>query len=186
MKILITYSSGFGTTREVAEKIGQILKQADLLSVDLLPIDEVSSVVPYDTVILGSSVRAGHPLANMVDFIAHHRRHLETKRVAIFLVCLCANSEEGRCKAVEDQLPQLLRHFPTIHPFAVEAFGGKIDFDKLNPVMRKLMRHVLEKSGLPADGSVDTRDWKLIEQWALSLRDELTAAARTSPIIADK
>jgi len=68
----------------------------------------------------------------------------------------------------------------------VEAFGGKIDFDKLNPVMRKLMRHVLEKSGLPVDGSVDTRDWSLIEQWALSLRDELTAAARTSPIIADK
>ncbi|HNY89960.1 MAG TPA: flavodoxin domain-containing protein [bacterium] len=186
MQILITYSSGFGTTREVAEKIGQILQKADLLSVDLLPIDEVSTVAPYDTVILGSSIRAGHPLANMVDFIALHRHHLESKRVAIFLVCLCANSEEGRCKAMEDQLPQLLRRFPNLHPFAVEAFGGKIDFDKLNPVMRKLMRHVLEQSGLPADGSVDTRDWKLIEQWALRLRDELASAARTSPVTADK
>jgi menaquinone-dependent protoporphyrinogen oxidase len=185
MKILITYSSGFGTTREISEKISQVLQKEKHFRVDLLSVDDVTEIRAYDAVILGSSIRADHPLANVIDFLAQHRHELEHKHVALFLVCLCANCEEGRTKIKEEYLPQLLSRFPTIHPIAIESFGGKIDFDKLNPVMQSLMRRVLEKTCLPTEGSVDTRDWEFIEQWAISLRNKLLALQHSAPIPAD-
>ncbi|HNW58366.1 MAG TPA: flavodoxin domain-containing protein [bacterium] len=183
MQILITYSSGYGTTREVAEKIGQVLEAEPHFHVDLLSIEEVTSIRAYDAVVLGSSVRASHPMANVVDFLALHRHQLEEKQVAIFLVCLEANSEEGRCKVRQEHLLLLLDHFPTIHPISAEAFGGKIDFAKLNPVMQSLMRRVLEQTSLPTEGSVDTRDWAFIEQWATDLREKLLTQQPSSPVI---
>ncbi|HOT96083.1 MAG TPA: flavodoxin domain-containing protein [bacterium] len=182
MQILITYSSGYGTTREVAERIGQVLTVEPLFHVELVSIDEVTSIRPYEAVILGSSVRASHPLANVVDFLALHRHELENKQVALFLVCLEANSAEGRCKVRHEHLPQLLDRFPTIHPIAAEAFGGKIDFARLNPVMQSLMRRVLEQTALPTEGSVDTRDWAFIEQWAADLRQKLLSLQPSSPV----
>jgi menaquinone-dependent protoporphyrinogen IX oxidase len=182
MQILITYSSGYGTTREVAETIGQLLREEPLFQVEILSIDKVKSVRPYDAVVLGSSVRASHPLANVVDFLARHRHLLEEKQVAFFLVCLEANSEEGRCKVKQEHLPHLMERFPTIRPISSEAFGGKIDFNKLNPVMQSLMRRVLEKTSLPTEGSVDTRDWEFIKQWAIDLRNKLLQIQHSSPI----
>ena len=184
MHILVTYSSGFGTTREIAEKIGQVLQAEPLFQVDVLSIDEVSSIKTYDTIVLGSSVRAEHPLANLVDFIALHRHELEEKQVALFLVCLSANTEEGRCKARAEHLPHLLNRFPHIRPIAAEVFGGKIDLNKLNPVMQSLMRRFLEKMALPTEGNIDTRDWVFIQQWAIDLRDTLLALHHSSPVSA--
>ncbi len=186
MKILVTYSSGYGTTREIAEKICQILQEENAFQVDIISIDEVVRINQYETVIVGSSVRAEHPLANVVDFIALHRHELEQKHVALFLVCLGANCEQGRKNIKDGYLPKLMSHFPRINPIAVEAFGGKIDFDKLNPVMQSLMRRVLEKNSLPNEGSVDTRDWDFIDNWAVALRAKLIALASqdSTPITA--
>jgi len=173
MKILVAYSSGYGTTREVAEEIKSVLSEDKSFVVDLQSIDDVEAIDAFDGVVLGSSVRAEHTMANMVDFLTRHRHELRDKPFALFLVCLSANCETGR-EAVKNQyIPQLLQKYPVLKPIALEAFGGKIDFDRLNPVMKNLMRRVLEKSGLPTSGSVDTRDWDYIRQWAAALRQTL-------------
>lgn len=173
MKILVTYSSGYGTTQEVAEEIKTILSEEKSFEVDLISIDDVKDIRPYDSVVLGSSVRAEHPMANVIDFLALHRHELQDKAVAFFLVCLSANCELGREEVKNKFLPVFQQRFPQIKPVAAEAFGGKIDFNRLNPVMQNLMRRVLEKSGLPSEGSVDTRDWSYIRQWAAELRATL-------------
>jgi menaquinone-dependent protoporphyrinogen oxidase len=174
MKILLTFSSGYGTTREVSEEISKILK-GEKTEVDVQSIDDVQSIESYDCVIVGSSVRADKPLANVRDFFSVNNIALRKKKVAVFAVCLLANNEEGREKVKQEYLAPFLEKYPEIHPIGIEAFGGKIDFDKLNPVMQSLMKRVLEKTGLATEGSIDTRDWDFIKNWAKKIKAQLDA-----------
>jgi menaquinone-dependent protoporphyrinogen IX oxidase len=169
MKALIAYSSGYGATEEVSQEIGRVLQQQNGLQVDVVSIDEVNGIKDYDVIIVGSSVRAERPLANVRDFFRRYRFLLPTKYVALFAVCLAAKDEEGRKKVKKEYLSQIIDKYPDLKVVASEAFGGKIDFDKLNPVMQNLMHRVLDKTGIPTFGSVDTRDWNFIRGWAESL-----------------
>ncbi|MBN2355463.1 hypothetical protein JXO59_05080, partial [candidate division KSB1 bacterium] len=173
MHILIAYSSGYGATREVSEEIAKILLEEPSFRVDVNSIDRVDVIEGYDTVVIGSSVRADKAMANVRDFIGAHRFELTQKKLALFLVCLTANCKEGRDKVLKDYMPPILEKYPHIHPISSEAFGGKIDFDRLNPVMQSLMKRVLEKTGVPTQGSVDTRDWEYIRSWAKQLKNLL-------------
>jgi menaquinone-dependent protoporphyrinogen IX oxidase len=170
MKALIAYSSGYGTTEEVSLEIGQVLQQGNGLQVDIISIDEVNGIKDYDVIIVGSSVRADRPLANVRDFFRRYRFVLPVKYVALFAVCLAAKDEKGREKVKKEYLSQITDKYPHLRVVASEAFGGKIDFDKLNPVMQNLMHRVLDKTGIPTFGSVDTRDWNFIRSWAENLR----------------
>lgn len=177
MKVLITYSSGYGTTKEIAERIAQILSSSDDLLVTVQSVDDVIDITDFAAVIIGTSVRADRPLANVRDFFAQHNVELAKKHLAIFAVCLAANCSEGRDKVKRDYIAQITDKYPDLKPLSTEAFGGKIDFEQLNPVMQQLMKRVLAKIGIESEGSVDTRDWDFIESWAVELRDRLRKAA---------
>ena len=181
MNILITYSSGFGSTREIAFKIDDVLKENFGFNIETKSIDDINDLAPYDTVIVGSSVRADRPLANVRDFFARFRSVLDKKSFVLFAVCLTANCEQGRDKVKKDYLSQITEKYPEMEPVAIEAFGGKIDFDQLNPVMQGLMRRVLEKTGLPVNGSVDTRDWDFINTWTIELGKKLSVLEKGIP-----
>jgi menaquinone-dependent protoporphyrinogen oxidase len=170
MNILIAYSSGLGSTKEVSEKIGQVLKIHPSVKVDVQSIDDAVDIEQYETVIIGSTVRADRPLANVRDFFARHRFSLPNKKVALFAVCLSANCHSGQQKVKDEYLSQITEKYPKIDVVSLAAFGGKINFDQLNPVMQLLMKKVLAKTGIPTVGSVDTRDWEYITSWAESLK----------------
>jgi len=176
MNILITYSSGYGATKEVAEKVSSVLAGEPGFKITTISIDDVETIHDYDAVIVGSSVRADRPLANVRDFFARYAELLTKKHVAIFAVCLAANNECGREKVKREYISQITEKYPALAPLRTEAFGGKIDFEKLNPVMQQLMKRVLEKTGISTQGTVDTRDWGFIESWAVDLRQQLAKA----------
>ncbi|MBN1560170.1 flavodoxin domain-containing protein [candidate division KSB1 bacterium] len=177
MKVLVTYSSGYGATKEVAEKIAKILDNTAGLVVTVMSIDAVSGIHEYDAVIVGSSVRADRPLANVRDFFARYNSELAQKQLAIFVVCLAANCAEGCERVKNEYIAQITARYPRLNPIGTEAFGGKIDFDQLNPVMQQLMKSTLKKIGIETEGSVDIRNWDLIEAWAFELRTKLQKAA---------
>jgi menaquinone-dependent protoporphyrinogen oxidase len=54
-KVLVAYASKYGSTAEIAERIGQVLTKAGL-SVDVLPADRVRQLDLYRAVVLGSAV----------------------------------------------------------------------------------------------------------------------------------
>lgn len=173
MNILIAYASGFGSTKEIAEKIGQILQEPPALQVTLQAMEAVTDVSPFDAIVLGSSIRADQPLVSIMDFMAQNRTTLRQKNIAVFLVCLTANCQCGRDKVRHEYISPIYEKYPDMNIISSESFGGKIDFDKLNPVMQMLMKRVLEKTGIPAQGSVDTRDWNFISGWAHHLKEKL-------------
>ena len=57
-QVLVTYATKYGATREIAEKIGQTIQQAGF-QVDVLPVDGVRDLAPYQAIVLGSAVYAG-------------------------------------------------------------------------------------------------------------------------------
>lgn len=168
MNILIIYSSAFGTTQKTAEKIGNVLKAAQF-SVTVLSIDQTHSLDGYDTVIMGSSIRASRILANVRDFIGRFKNDLASKNLFFFVVCLTAKCEKGRKTAIEDYINPVFEKYPELVPVDTQAFGGKIEADKFNPVMKRMMRRVVNQAGLPDKNNIDVTNTSNIEDWANKL-----------------
>jgi menaquinone-dependent protoporphyrinogen IX oxidase len=180
MNILIVYSSGYGTTRDIAFEIGKILSQHETLNVTLKPVDEIEHLGHYDFVMVGSSIRADKLLANTRDFLSRFHLELATKNVALFLVCLSAMTTEGQRKVYREYVPQITETYPDIKPISIKAFAGKIDFNRLNPVMKNLVKYVLLKLDIPSKHSVDARNWQQIQNWAEQIRERLVKESNLS------
>ena len=176
MKTLIVYSSGFGTTREISEKIANFFVMNSTITVDLKSIDQIENIKSYESVIIGSSIRADKPMANTRDFLSLYHQQLARKRVAIFLVSLSAITAKGRNKVLNEFLPILLEGYPEIKPIEIGILAGKIDFEKLNPVMQNLVRYIIAKLDVPVKGSLDARNWKHIEQWSESVLKKISTS----------
>ncbi|TAL26416.1 MAG: flavodoxin, partial [Nitrospirae bacterium] len=54
-KILVAYATKYGATAEIAEKIGQVLRDAGF-SVDVMIVHSIKDFDSYDAVVLGSAV----------------------------------------------------------------------------------------------------------------------------------
>ncbi len=57
--ILVTFSTIYGSTQEVAERVAATLREQGL-DVDLLPIKQVRSLDPYRAVVLGAPLYMFH------------------------------------------------------------------------------------------------------------------------------
>ncbi|HEY3397293.1 MAG TPA: flavodoxin domain-containing protein [Armatimonadota bacterium] len=173
MRILVAYVSGFGATEEVAKEIASILAHHHV--VDLRPLNNVRSLDAYEAVVVGSSLRADKWLGGMFKFLSRFRTELAARPLAIFTIALTARTLDGSRRVVNESLPKLMARFPELHPVATEAFGGVLNFDKYNPVIRTIMRRVAQQEGLPTSGLSDFRDWEAIRHWAAQLGEELAA-----------
>ena len=54
-QVLVAYGTKYGATAGIAEKIGEVLREASLQA-DVLPADQVGDLAPYSAVVLGSAV----------------------------------------------------------------------------------------------------------------------------------
>lgn len=73
-QILVAYATKYSATEEIAEKIGQVLRQAGL-SADVLPAERVSNLSPYKAVVLGGAVYVGRWRKNAATFLAEALGH---------------------------------------------------------------------------------------------------------------
>ena len=82
-QILVAYATKYGATEEIAEKIGQVLRQAGL-SADVLPAEHVSNLSPYKAVVLGGAVYVGRWRKNAATFLKANEKVLAEKLVWLF------------------------------------------------------------------------------------------------------
>jgi menaquinone-dependent protoporphyrinogen oxidase len=167
--ILVAYASRAGSTAEVAQAIGQILREVGA-EVDVCSVERVRSVAGYDALVLGSAIWAGRPLPEALRFAASQRRALAELPVAYFALCeiLRVDTPANRDRARGFLAP--LREIR--EPVALEAFAGKKDYSSVHPFVRWLMIHVLHSP----EG--DWRDWDKIRAWAAGLPLRLARAER--------
>ncbi|MDY0020773.1 MAG: flavodoxin domain-containing protein, partial [Anaerolineae bacterium] len=81
--VLVTYGTKHGATKEIAEKIGQVLQESGL-TVDVQNARHVADLTPYNAVVLGSGVYIGAWCKEAAAFLQTNAEKLATLPVWIF------------------------------------------------------------------------------------------------------
>jgi len=166
-KILVTYASKYGSTREVAESIAGVLGEHGL-EVDVIPADDVSGLDGYSAVVLGSSLYFFMVHSAAKRFLRRYGTALEKLPFAVFGMGPIEDTPE-QFEGARQNLDKTLEKHAELKPVAVAVFGGKVTpsglrFPDNNPAFRKM-------------GATDIRDWDAIRTWAESLPPAFGIAA---------
>ena len=164
-QVLVAYATKYGATAEIAEKIGEALRQAGLAA-DVLPAASVSDLSAYQGVVLGSAVYIGQWRKEAVRFLQAYETDLAEK-----LVWLFSSGPTGEGDPVELvqgwQLPGKLQPIADrIGARDLAVFHGAVDVTKLNFLEKWMLKNVKSPTG-------DFRDWEALKSWATAIADEL-------------
>ena len=171
-QVLVAYGTKYGGTAEIAEGIGQVLRDAGLV-VDVMPADRAGDPSRYDGVIVGSGVYIGQWRKEAATFVKDHAAALAGRKVWLFS---SGPTDEGDPVELLNgwRLPGKLQEtVDDISPQEVAVFHGVLNPDKLNFIERWMIKRVGSSMG-------DFRDWEAISAWARSIADELQAAGSAS------
>jgi menaquinone-dependent protoporphyrinogen oxidase len=167
-QVLVAYATKYGATAEIAEKIGQVLRQAGLRT-DVLPMDRVGNLTPYQAVVLGSAVYIGKWRKEAVKFLQANEKALAERQVWLF-----SSGPTGEGDPVE--LTQGWRFPGKLQPIAdrirprdIAVFHGHVNMKKLNFIEKWMIKNVKAPVG-------DFRDWEAITSWATAIADVLKEA----------
>jgi len=130
-KGLLVYDSIYGSTVEVAYWIKAIIGHEQQLDVKAIP--QITTIEPYDYIILGSATRNEGPTGTMVDFLEANRTVLAGKELCFFLVC--GDSDETQVLKVPGTEPGLIagrnyiikmsKKFPELKFTCIAGMGGR-------------------------------------------------------------
>jgi menaquinone-dependent protoporphyrinogen oxidase len=167
-RVLVTYASKYGGTAEIAEKIGQVLRQAGLPT-DVLPTTRVGDLGAYKAVVLGSGVYIGRWRKEAVAFVKANEKALAGQPVWLF--SSGPTGEGDPLKLTSGwRLPGALQEVvDRIGPRDVAVFHGVLDANKLNLIDKWMIKNVKAPMG-------DFRDWEAITAWATGIADALREA----------
>ena len=174
---LVAYASRYGSTTEVAEAIGRTLGEAER-QVDVRHVDEVDDIADYGLVVLGGPIRYDRWMPGAVGFVRRHRGQLATSPTAFFFTCLAMSKPGARATRAADRYEHAIRAIaPEIEPQAVGRFAGVLDYARMPPLNRAVVRALLTLRGAEAG---DHRDWGRITSWARDLASSDLADASES------
>jgi menaquinone-dependent protoporphyrinogen oxidase len=193
-KILVAYTTHAGSTREVAEAVGQELRR-DGAPVEVRPLKDTGNLDAYGAVVVGGPMIMGWH-RDAVQFLETHQPSLSQKPVAYFFTALSltrtaqadldgvsifqdpalAKAPKNEAKlsfkenyaTVASYLAPALKKAPRVRPVSVGFFAGKLDYHQLDFFSRLFVQFVI--GAWPGD----YRNWEAIRVWASSLRQALT------------
>jgi len=179
MKTLIVYGTRYGATTGTSEEIAKTLQNEGFdVKVVNAKQEKIKDISQYKLVIVGTGLQLGKWTGEVEDFLKRFQNELPKKKVAVFVSSMKSVLErEGKIEELEKdrkyELDEKIEKFG-LHPIAVGFFGGVLDFNKMNFIVRKTfgaIRPQLEKDGFKEapSGVYELRDWEEIRSWAKEL-----------------
>ncbi|MDQ1280619.1 MAG: menaquinone-dependent protoporphyrinogen oxidase [Thermoproteota archaeon] len=179
MKALIAYATRYGATASSSEEIAKVLREEgiDVKVVDTKE-EKITSISEYDLIIVGSGMQMGKWTNEAENFLAKFHKEFADKKLALFVSTMKSVSErEGKTEDVANMRKVSLEYKVSkynLQPIALGFFGGVLDFNKMNFIMRRTMSFLkpqLEKDGFQEvqPGVYELRDWNEIRKWAREL-----------------
>lgn len=188
-KVLITYTTNAGSTREVAEAVARELGTNSLVT-EVRHMEEVQDLNSYRAVVVGGPMIIGwHRQA--VKFLRKHQKALSQVPVAYFFTAISLtrtwdthldgvpiyldpglgkcpqkskrSSFRERYATVEHYLGPVLKQTPQIRPVSAAFFAGKVDYSRLKLPQMLFARFIV--GAQPGD----RRNWEAIREWAACL-----------------
>ena len=128
MNALILYATKYGATKQIAEQLANEFGG----NVTIQNIyDGKPSLAAFDTVIIGGSIYMNKIQHGITSFLRANEKELIKKRLGLFIGCYTPPETDG----------YLEQFFPTAllaHARAKDMLGGLMQYDKMNPVYRKV------------------------------------------------
>ena len=167
--VLVAYASKHGGTRQIAERIGQTLRQAGV-RVDVAPVDSVHGLDDYGAVVLGSAVYYGRWRKPAASFLKDREKDLAGRPIWLF-----SSGPTGKGDAAQLvggwRLPEALMPVAErLQTRDTAVFHGALDKAKLGLLERIIAERVNAAFG-------DFHDWKAVDAWADGIARSLTPLA---------
>ncbi len=178
-KVLITYTSRYGSTKEVAEKITVFFREQGF-DAEILPILKVKSITNYHTVVLGTPFYFGSWPKDVHNFLERNHESLLKTRIAIF--CLGPTGDDGDdIQAIQGQIEKDLVRHPWLKPVSTQMFGGKYDPAKLR--FPDTLIAALPASPMHDKPFSDMRDWVAIQKWSEGQAQQIQEAVNIRELV---
>lgn len=165
MQVLVAYASKYGATAAIAERIGDVLREAGL-EADVMPADRVDDPAPYRAVVLGSAVYMGRWRKPAAKFLAAHEQALSNRPVWLFSSGPTEAGDPVELLQGWTFPAQLQPIADRIGPIDVAVFHGAVDPAEVGAVDRWILGKVKAPTG-------DFRDWESITGWAARIAAHL-------------
>jgi len=187
MRVLVGYSSKYGATAGIAERIAATLQTAGVAA-DARPLASADDLTTYDAFVIGASAYMGSWRKDATEFVHSHTAVLAGHPVWLFSsgpLGTETTDAEGKDLLLESQPRQFADFATSISPRAMQVFFGALDLSKLRGRDRLVSKIPAVEKILP---NGDFRDWTTIDAWARSIARTLASTTGTedTPTIAPR
>jgi len=172
MVVLVAYATGHGSTRGIAVRIADRLRQrsVDARACAVADVLEVSS---YEAVVLGSAIHGGKWLPEARQFAVRNAAPLRERPVWLFSVSTLGDEESmfpprvaNRLRGLRKETPEMTQMCRLLHPREHRNFAGAITRSHWPAIGRAFFRVTGGRYG-------DHRNWPAIDAWADLIASQL-------------
>ena len=174
MRVLVAVASKHEATAEIAERIGDVIRE--LLHeedpgsvVDVRPVGTVAELEEYDAVLVGSAIYLGRWLKPARHFVHAHAKTLTHRPVWLF-----ASGPVGDPLLPEQESGDGPELVALTGAREYRIFAGRLRPADLEAVERSAVHAVHAAEG-------DFRDWSEITGWAGRIADDLLGSRAAAP-----
>lgn len=169
VRVLVTAGSKHGSTKEIAERIGEMLSKR-ALDVYVQDPQFVLDLSDFDAVVLGSAVYAGHWVS-----AAKEIANLIAREDPRPLTWLFSSGPVGEPAVAEEEPVDVADIIEATSAREHRVFSGRIDKSKLGFGERAILIAVRATEG-------DFCDWTEIDTWAEHIAELLVEAAQKGKV----
>lgn len=164
-RVLVAYASRHGSTRGIAQRLGQGLRRAGL-TVDVLDVREVGDLNAYRAAVVGAPVYDGQWPPEADEFLRGRRGALLERPVWLFSVGSFGDTKRVVGPLMRREPRNIAEVQRVLSPRDYRVFAGIVERD-MWPFWSRVFFHAF-------GGRLgDHRDWNAIDAWAGSIGRQL-------------